>query len=76
MEINFLIQTYLKTLIPIFGKFTNGYYDVNGVLWLNRIIGICEHSRWQNIVKEGSWVNFPQQYSVITKLPHWNKIWW
>lgn len=75
MDINFILETYIKTLIPTFGVFTNGYYDVKGALWLNRIIGECKYSKWRYIMKVGDMINIPQCYSSITKKPNWKKVW-
>lgn len=33
----FIISSYLKMMLPLFGKFTNEMYDIVVVMWLGRL---------------------------------------
>ena len=41
LNIYLVISRYLKMALPSFGKFTNGIYDIVGVMWLGRLYGFA-----------------------------------
>jgi hypothetical protein len=62
LNIYLVISRYLKMVIPSFGKFTNGMYDIVGVMWFGRLYGRCTKSRWNSVMNVGDWKNIPQYH--------------
>jgi hypothetical protein len=62
LNIYLVIRRYLKMVLPSFGKFTNGMYDIVGVMWLGRLYGRCTKSRWNSVMNVGDWKNLPQYH--------------
>jgi len=52
----------MKKIIPKFGKFTNGYYDIIGIIWFGRLIGKCIRSEFEYVIKTGSIVSLPEYH--------------
>ena len=65
---------YFQMLIPQFGKFSNGDYDIVGVLWFGRLIGKCSESRWNSIMNVGDWKDLPQYHLRTDMIPQFFKI--
>ena len=59
---NAAICRYSKMIIPQFGKFSNGAYDIVGVLWFGRLVGKCTASRWNSVMNVGDWKDLPQYH--------------
>lgn len=53
---------YLKMLIPMFGRFGNEYYQLIGIMWFGRLMGVCIKSRWNSVMNTGDWKNLPQYH--------------
>lgn len=62
LNIYLVISRYLKMALPSFGKFTNGMYDIVGVMWLGRLYGKCTKSRWNSVMNVGDWKDLPQYH--------------
>ena len=61
-------------IIPRFGNFTNGYYDIRGIMWLGRLNGICTRSDYNNIIEVGKWVCLPEYHLKKDKQPQFYKL--
>jgi hypothetical protein len=53
---------YIKMVIPKFGKFTNGKYDIVGVIWLGSVVGKCTYSYYEHLIHVGKWVELPEYH--------------
>ena len=62
LNIYLVISRYLKMALPSFGKFTNGMYDIVGVMWLGRLHGRCTKSMWNSVMNMGDWKDLPQYH--------------
>ena len=65
---------YIKMLIPHLGKFTNGDYDICGIMWFGRLMGKCTKSRWNSVMNVGDWKNLPQYHLKDDINPQFIKI--
>ena len=64
----------IKMIIPRFSNFTNGYYDIRGIMWLGRLNGICTRSDYNNIIEVGKWVCLPEYHLKKDKQPQFYKL--
>jgi hypothetical protein len=53
---------YVKMVIPKIGTFTNGNYDIKGVMLLGRLIGYCTYSRYDYVMCVGEYKNLPKYH--------------
>ena len=65
---------YFKMFIPQFGNFSNGAYDIVGVLWFGRLIGKCTESRWNSVMNVGDWKDLPQYHLRTDMIPQFLKL--
>lgn len=65
---------YFKMFIPQFGKFSNGAYDIVGVLWFGRLIGKCTESKWNSVMNVGDWKDLPQYHLRTDMIPQFLKL--
>ncbi len=64
----------MKNFIPRFGKFGNTYYQFIGVIWFERLIGVCTKSQFNNVIRVGEWVNLPEYHTTRDKRPQFKRI--
>ena len=64
---------YVKMIFPNVGKFTNGDYDIVGILWFGRVLGICTRSRWNSVMNVGDLKNLPQYHLKKDDIPQFYK---
>ena len=65
---------YLKMIIPKFGKFSNGYYDIVGIMWLGRLIGKCTYSAYKYVMEVGDWKDLPQYHLKKDRIPQFYRV--
>ena len=65
---------YFKMVIPKFGTFSNGDYDIVGVMWFGRLIGKCTKSRWNSVMNVGDWKDLPQYHLRTDMIPQFLKL--
>jgi hypothetical protein len=67
------ILRYLKMLFPRFGIYTNTYYNINGIIWFGRLIGICNKSKHCHVFGIGEFVNTRQYHLRSDSKPQFTK---
>jgi hypothetical protein len=63
----------MKKIIPKFGKFTNGYYDIVGIIWFGRLIGKCVRSEFECVIKVNEIVDLPEYHLPNDIKPQFRK---
>ena len=69
-----IMNCYISMIMPKFGKFSNGYYDIVGIIWFGRLIGKCVESRWNSVMNVGDWKNLPQYHLKSDIIPQFLKL--
>jgi hypothetical protein len=66
-------EKLISFLIPRFGVFTNGLYDIKGCIWFGRCFGFISGSRYNSVANVGDWKNWRQYNSKTDLTPQFKR---